>query len=104
MGPLVPTGTDLDRETLLDIAVNVIPMAMLVFFVVLFLVYTPFPPNTFMFVMSHLLTVIPLVLLALLTYVTAKVISRDERELEERTTNEGDRPAEREGDTVSDAG
>ncbi|MFC5970939.1 DUF6684 family protein [Halomarina salina] len=88
MGRLVPTGTDIDRETLLDITVNLIPMGILVFFVVLFLVFTPFPPNLFIAGVSHFLTIFPLVLLALLTYVAAKVIARDEKKLEERS-NEG---------------
>lgn len=89
MGPLVPTGTDIDRETLLDITVNLIPIGILAFFVVTFLVYTPFPPNLFAFLISHFLTIFPLVLLALLTYVAAKVIARDERKLEERSNAGG---------------
>ncbi|MFD1512737.1 DUF6684 family protein [Halomarina rubra] len=92
MGPLVPTGADLDRETLLDITVNLIPMGILLFFIGLSLVYSPFPPSLFMSGMSHLLTVVPLVLLALLTYVAAKVIARDERQLEARSSTD-DRPA-----------
>ena len=89
MGPLVPTGTDIDRETLLDITVNLIPIGILAFFVVTFLVYTPFPPNLSAFLISHFLTIFPLVLLALLTYVAAKVIARDERKLEERSSTGG---------------
>lgn len=87
MAPLVPTGTDIDRETLLDITVNLIPLGILAFFVVLFLVYSPFPPSLFMLGMGELLTIIPFVLLALLTYVAAKVIARDERELEARSSD-----------------
>lgn len=84
MSPLVPTGADLNRETLLDVTVNLIPMAILLFFVALTLVINPFEPDPFVTVMSHLLTLIPFFLLGLLTYVSAKVIARDERERRNR--------------------
>ncbi|MFC7157382.1 DUF6684 family protein [Halomarina halobia] len=83
MAPLVPTDAEIDRERLLDISVNLIPMGILAFFVVLFAVYSPFRHNLFMFLMSHFLTVFPLLLLGLLTYVSAKVIARDEERAEQ---------------------
>lgn len=84
MSPLVPTDSDLSRETILDVTVNIIPMVILLFFVVLVTVFNPFPPNLSIMVTSHFLTLIPFVLLGLLTYVSAKVIARDERELRSR--------------------
>lgn len=75
----------MDRETLLDVAVNAVPMAILVFFIGLFLVYMPFPPDTLAFVINHGLTIVPLLSLAVLTYVSAKVISRDEGKTKQRT-------------------
>ncbi|WP_254546543.1 DUF6684 family protein [Halomarina pelagica] len=83
MSRLVPIDADLDKEQLLDVSVNLIPIAILLFFVVLFAVYTPWPPNLFMYLMSHFLTIFPLLLLALLTYVSAKAIARDEEGMEE---------------------
>lgn len=87
MSPLVPTGRTLDRETALDVSVNVIPMGILLFFIVLTLLVDPFPPDLYITLVAHVLTIIPLVLLGLLTYVSAKVIARDERKLE--TSGEG---------------
>lgn len=73
-------STGIDRETFLDIVVNIIPMGILLFFVGLFLVYMPWEENLFLTVVSHFLTIFPLIMLALLTYVSARVISRDEHE------------------------
>lgn len=73
-------GAGLDRETLLDLVVNIIPMGILLFFVGVFLVYMPWEENLFLTIVSHFLTIFPLVMLALLTYVSAKVISRDEHD------------------------
>jgi hypothetical protein len=67
------------RETLLDVTVNAIPMAILLFFVVLYTVIRPWEFDPAMFVLMHFLTLFPLVVLVLLTYVSAKVITRDER-------------------------
>ncbi|SFG73517.1 hypothetical protein SAMN04488063_2827 [Halopelagius inordinatus] len=73
-------ATGIDRETLLDLVVNIIPMGILLFFVGVFLVYMPWEENLFLTVVSHFLTLFPLAMLALLTYVSARVISRDEDE------------------------
>lgn len=87
------TGYWFDRDTLLDITVNLIPMGILLFFVVLFTMFQPWDWNPFMFGLMHFLTVFPFLLLAILTYVSGKVISRDERRLEE-TTGESDPPSQ----------
>ncbi len=63
-----------DRETLLDITVNVIPMFILGFFIVLFAFFSPWPGNTFMSVIGLGLTIIPFVLLGLLTWVAAHYV------------------------------
>lgn len=63
-----------DRETLLDITVNVVPLLILLFFIVLFAVVQPWEWNAFIVFVSHGLMIIPFVLLALLTYVAARVI------------------------------
>jgi len=62
-----------DRETLLDISVNIIPLVIIAFFlVVLFL--AQFPPDPFAMVISVGLHVIPFVGLTILTYIAAHYI------------------------------
>jgi len=69
-----------NRATLLDISVNVVPILIIVFFVVLFLVINPWGYDPWMLAVSHGLMVIPIVGTAYLTYIAAGVITRDERE------------------------
>lgn len=61
----------LDRETLLDITVNVVPILILAFFFVLFVTWTPWTGEPLITLISHFLTLFPLVLLAIVTYVAA---------------------------------
>lgn len=75
------TERPFDRETLLDITVNAIPFGMLVFFLILFLVVTPWGDLfedlfTTGYVVGHML--FTMIGLALITYVGAYFISRDE--------------------------
>jgi hypothetical protein len=67
-------GSTFDRETLLDITVNVIPLFILAFFIVLFVVRKPWSGEPLIYAMSHVLTIVPFVLLALLTYIAAREI------------------------------
>lgn len=67
-----------ETDTLLDVTVNVIPIGILVFFIVLFLVYSPFPQNLFVQVISLGLMVVPLVFLALLTYYSGLAVQEAE--------------------------
>ncbi|WP_435157705.1 DUF6684 family protein [Haladaptatus sp. DFWS20] len=63
-----------DRETLLDITVNIVPMFILAFFLFLFLFFSPWPDDTFMGIIGLGLTIIPLVLLGLLTWIAAHYV------------------------------
>ena len=63
-----------NRETLLDISVNIIPLVIILFFTVFLLFFSPWPQNTFIEVIALALHIIPFVLLAILTYVSAKFI------------------------------
>ncbi|WP_115864660.1 DUF6684 family protein [Halorussus litoreus] len=65
-----------DRETLLDISVNIIPMVIILFFTLFLLFFSPFPDYPFAQVVAIGLHVVPFVLLGLLTYVAATVIER----------------------------
>lgn len=69
-----------DRETAFDVLVNVVPLGILFFFIVLYTVFQPWGYDPFHFSVMHFLTVFPFLMLTLLTYVSAKVINRDEDE------------------------
>lgn len=74
-------GTDriFDRETLLDLTVNFIPLGIILFFIVLFAVFDPFDQDLVATVISQGLLVIPFAALAVLTYFAGKVITEAER-------------------------
>ena len=73
-----------DRETLLDLVVNAIPLGIMLFFIAVFLLVNPFgsdPVGT-----AIQITIVGVTFLALfvLTYVSGKAISESEKELEEK--------------------
>lgn len=63
-----------NRETLLDISVNIIPLVILLFFSVFLLLFSPWPQNAFIETIALGLHIVPFVLLAILTYVAAYYI------------------------------
>lgn len=74
----------LDKELLLDITVNIIPLAILLFFILLYTFFNPWGvsisgddllPTLVMY--GHLL--FTAFMLVVITYLAAKYISRDER-------------------------
>jgi hypothetical protein len=83
-------GTDriFDRETLLDLTVNIIPLGIILFFVVLFLAFRPFGVDPVATVISMGLLVIPFAALAVLTYFAGKVITEAERYGESETAED----------------
>ncbi|MFB6189125.1 MAG: DUF6684 family protein [Halapricum sp.] len=85
-----------DRETLLDLTVNAIPLGILAFFFIVFIVYAP-GPFAFDSVFSSVQLAIvftTFVLLAVLTYYAGKAIAGAEKELgihaETATVDPGD--------------
>jgi hypothetical protein len=68
-----------DRETLLDLTVNFIPLFIIVFFVVGYLVYDPFRIDSVSRILQYVLLVAPFALLAILTYVSGKAIATTEK-------------------------
>lgn len=74
VGSDVMADSVLDRETLLDVSVNIIPLAIILFFVVLILAVSPWPPNPLVVAVSIMLHVVPFVSLAVLTYIAAHYI------------------------------
>ncbi|WP_435063640.1 DUF6684 family protein [Halobaculum sp. EA56] len=72
-----------DRETLLDLTVNVIPLGIILFFVVAFVLIDPFEGLDFYGrVLQMGLLAFPFVALAILTYVSGKAIAGDEKRAE----------------------
>lgn len=72
-----------DRDTLLDLSVNVIPIAILLFFVVLYAAIAPFPANPVVLAVQVSVITITGIALALLTYYSGKAISSAEDETDE---------------------
>lgn len=79
----------LDQETLLDLTVNIIPLIILVFFMIYFLIVDPWSSSLWLKVLGYGLLVIPLVLLALLSYIAGRLVARDEHRLEEEQISSG---------------
>lgn len=71
-----------DRETMLDLAVNIIPLGIIVFFVVLFAVLPVFKFDPVVTTIQMSLLIIPFIGLAVLTYYSGKAIAKDEEKLE----------------------
>ncbi|MFC7177347.1 DUF6684 family protein [Halosegnis marinus] len=72
-----------DRETLLDLVVNAIPLAMMAFFVVVFVAFNPFGSDPANQAIQLSIVVITFGALFVLTYYSGRAISRAESELEE---------------------
>ncbi|MFB6123730.1 MAG: DUF6684 family protein [Haloferacaceae archaeon] len=69
-----------DRDTVLDLTVNFIPLAIMLFFLVGFAVVNPFGWDPLTSGLQFALLVVPFVLLAILTYLSGKAISLAEQE------------------------
>jgi hypothetical protein len=68
-----------DKETLLDLVVNVIPLAIMLLFAVGFVVYDPFGGDRLGRLLQFGLLAFPFVALAILTYLSGKAIAGDEK-------------------------
>lgn len=71
-----------DRETMLDLLVNIIPLAILVFFIGLFVVANPFGGNPVYTYLQFAIVGLTFVLLLILTYFSARAVATDERRIE----------------------
>ncbi|WP_132058523.1 DUF6684 family protein [Halorussus amylolyticus] len=69
-----------ERETWLDISVNIIPLVIMGFFIVFFTVATPWEIEGLTSAIAYALLIVPLVLLAYLTYIAADLIEGAESE------------------------
>jgi hypothetical protein len=68
-----------DRDTLLDLTVNFIPLFIILFFIVGYAVYDPFGIDSVARILQYVLLVAPFVLLAILTYLSGKAIATAEQ-------------------------
>lgn len=69
-----------ERETWLDITVNLIPLCIIGFFVVLFAVASPWAIEGLTSIVGFALLIVPFILLAYLTYLAADVLESAEAE------------------------
>jgi len=73
-----------DRETLLDLTVNVIPLGILLFFIAAFAVFTPWGFDPLISGLQFAIVGVTAVLLTILTYYAGKAVSTAENEMEAR--------------------
>lgn len=71
-----------DRETLLDLTVNAVPMGMLLFFVGLFLVFQPFGSAPVAVALQFSIVLLTMAALVVLTYYAGRAVSLAEQEME----------------------
>lgn len=71
-----------DRETLLDLSVNVIPLAILTFFVIVYAVVGSYPDDPLILVVQMSIIIVTGIALTLLTYFSGKAIAGSEEEEE----------------------
>jgi hypothetical protein len=67
-----------DRETLLDLTVNIVPLGILTFFILVFLFVSPWELDPFVTAISMGLLIVPFTVLALVTFVSGRAVARDE--------------------------
>ncbi|MEF8868518.1 MAG: DUF6684 family protein [Haloarculaceae archaeon] len=72
-----------DRETLLDLVVNAIPLGIMLFFIAVFLLVNPFGSDPVGTAIQISIVGVTFLALFVLTYVSGKAISESEKELEE---------------------
>lgn len=72
------SDTTFDRETLLDLSVNIVPLAIILFFAVLIVVFDPFGSDIVAVALAQLLHIVPFVVLAVVTYISGRIIAEAE--------------------------
>lgn len=82
MTPLFSEESHIDSETVFDILVNVIPMVILLVFIFSVLTVRPWEGDSGAIFLSEFLMLFPLTILAVLTYLSARVIARDQDKME----------------------
>jgi hypothetical protein len=93
-----------DRETLLDLMVNVIPLGIIGFFIVLFAVNRPFGYDPLTSGLQFGIVGLTFVGLVILTYYAGKAISKAENEGDHHAASVGDHATEEPAEPVDAAG
>ncbi|NUB91354.1 hypothetical protein HTZ84_11395 [Haloterrigena sp. SYSU A558-1] len=75
-----------DAEITLDLAVNLIPLAIMVFFVALFAVFNPWGIEPLQSTIQFAILLSMIATLGFVTYYAARVIERDDRTYHDTTT------------------
>jgi hypothetical protein len=101
-----------DRETLLDLTVNVIPFGIMAIFFALYLLFNPFEGGSVITAIQLSIVGVSAIGLLILTYYSGAAVSKAEMEAEaeaeleagaeEQAALEDDDPAELEGDDADD--
>jgi len=68
-----------DRDVVIDVSINIVPIVILAYFVLLALLWTPWPDDLLAVVMTHAMMLVPVLCLAFVTYYAAKAVERDAR-------------------------
>jgi len=71
-----------DRETLLDLTVNLIPLGILIFFIGAFALFAPWGVDPLITGLQFAIVSVTAVLLVILTYYAGKAVSTAEKEME----------------------
>jgi membrane protein implicated in regulation of membrane protease activity len=79
-----------DRETLLDLTVNFIPLGILFFFIVAFAVFAPWGTDPLISSLQFGIVSVTFVLLSVLTYYAGKAVSKAEKEMEAEQAHDAD--------------
>lgn len=65
------------RDTVLDVSINAVPVVILVYFLVVSALRSPWPFEALPETLGHALTAFPIVVLAFATYYAARAVERD---------------------------
>jgi len=84
---------NLTGDTWLDLSVNLIPLGILLILDTLFWFVNPWGWDPFYVLVAHFLTLFPLLVLAIVTYVGGAIVQRDQQRAELAAANE-ERPTE----------
>jgi len=87
-----------DRETVLDLTVNFIPLVILLVFIIIYLVFTPFGFGGVISSIQFAIMGAMFIALAALTYYSGAAVSRAEKESEAAAALEDEQPEELEGE------
>lgn len=71
-----------DRDVLVDVAINAVPVVILAYFVVVLLVWFPWADDPLVLALTHTLTIVPIVTLVIATYYVSRAVERDARRRE----------------------